>query len=121
MAGVGVLGGTAYIKADGIDLILGAEMSFQVDQTSREFQSGLGGPAGVTEKIVPAFVKGKAFATPETKLAALNKIRSGTVSIEMNSGIKAVFQGAACVKCAEIDANTGEFEFEFHAKKGRYL
>ena len=116
-----VLGGTAFIKADGIDLVLAAELTVCVDTVERETQDGLNGPAGVTQKRKAAWVEGTAYAAKDTPIDKINGIVNGTVSVEFDNGRKFLLQGAASVKRAEINADNGQFGFRFEGKNGRYL
>lgn len=107
------IGGTAYLKADGIQYELGGSITVSPTVVEREGKAGLSGVAGYTEKPRVPFIEADLHTTADLSTEQLEAITDATVTAELANGKVYVLQGAWCVSAFDIDGAEGSVSVRF--------
>ncbi len=118
MAGIA---GTAFVKADGVQLSVAGTLTVSMAQTEREMLVGLSGVGGHKEMPRAPFIEIEAYADEDTDVDALHAIVNGTVQADLNNGKSYVLRGAVSVTPPEISAADGTFTIRYEGLSGETL
>lgn len=110
------IGGTAYIKTDSTQYVLGGEMSVSPYGFIREGKTGLSGGAGYTETPKLPYIEGVFYATEELSTEDLQNLKNATVTAELANGRTYILSQAWYAGELKINAAEGTLPFKFESK-----
>lgn len=103
-----VIGGLAYLKADGISIAAKGDYSYNTGQMKRQVIVGIDEPHGVTENIQVPFIEGMTSDISDVDIEAIKNIKDATVELQLNNTKTFVLRNA--FYCSEGDHTTAEGE-----------
>lgn len=110
------IGGTAYIKADSKQFVLGGEMSVSPYGFIREGKTGLSGVAGYTETPKIPYIEGVFYATDELDTEELQNLKNVTVTAELANGKTYILSKAWYAGELKVNAAEGTLPFRFESR-----
>lgn len=108
--------GTVYVRVGSTSLAVAGSCKAGMRPKERSTLSGLSGPAGYSEKLLPSFIEVEVYDTANTDLAALFDATSVDVQAELANGKTAILNRATQMNPAEADGGEGTATLRFEAK-----
>lgn len=109
------IAGTVYVRAAGKTLNVAGSCSVGIRPKERSTLTGLAGPAGFSEKLLPSFVEVEVYDTADTDLEALFELTNADVQVELANGKIASLSAATQVNPCETDCAGGTATLRFEA------
>lgn len=108
------IGGIAYLKKDGKQLLMKGEFSYGLGTPEREGKLGIDGFHGYTEKPSIPFLEGEITDHQDLNLKEeLGNFTSGTVTLELANGKTILLNEAFMTKPVEGETGEGKVAVRF--------
>ena len=108
------IGGTAFLKKDGKQLLAKGSWSYGLGTPEREGQLGIDGFHGYTEKPTIAFLEGDITDYAELNLKEeLGNFVNGTITLELANGKTILLNEAYSAKPVEGETEEGKISVRF--------
>lgn len=121
MAGTKCLGGTFYIKVNGIQLHAAqGTMTVPLNKTTKTSQAATDGVVGYTSAIRVPFVEASFFRTADFPMDIL-EADNLTVTVDFTDGAVYNLSDAWVANDADLDGSTGQTQIRFEGKKGDFI
>ena len=111
------IAGTAFVKIDGDQVSLSADMKLAPFGVERSAVVGLSGVAGFKEENVVPMAEMTAIKGSKTDIEKIQNITDSTVTIELATGEVWVYRNAWFAGRLEVDGAEGTFGMRFEALK----
>lgn len=111
--------GTAYIKVDGIQLVVTGAIECPLNDKERESIDGA--PGYFSEKDRQPFVRLEALHTYDFPIEKITQGTDMTVQAELNNGKSYVLSGAYLVGESDSESEEGKISLEFNGESGKWL
>ena len=112
------VGGTAYVKVDGVQLQLRGNLTTNIGDKERETVVGQDGVHGFTEKPMAPFIECEITDHRDLDIPALGEITDATVTAEMATGKVYVLRNAWSLKAPDLNAAEGSMTIRFEGLRG---
>lgn len=115
------IGGTAYIKADGVQYALRGNLTISADEVEREGVAGGDGVHGFLERPRVPSISGDLSMTPDLSITALRAHRDVTVTVELVDGRVYVLRNAWTADAMELNVADGQVSVVWQGMAGEWI
>lgn len=115
------IGGTIFVKADGVALQAKGSWTIQPGTPEREMIAGADGIHGFKEMPRAPVVSGQITDSSELDVKALFNLTDASIVIELSNGKVFSLENSAYTGSAESTTEEGEISVEFSGLKGQYI
>ena len=116
-----IIGGLAYIKADGVSIAAKGDFTYNTGQNKREMVAGIDGVHGVKEMIQVPFIEGATSDISDVDLERIKNIQDATVELQNNNGKTFVLRNAYYTSEGEHSTAEGEVGLRFEGLTGEVI
>ena len=113
--------GTCFIKVNGTQYSLRANMNISIGDNEKESVVGLDRYHGIKEKPRASFIECDITDSADLDIKVLENLTDATVTVELINGKVAVLREATQVKAIELNAEDGQMGIRFEAPRGEWI
>lgn len=108
-----IIGGLAYIKADGVSIAAKGNFTYNTGQNKREAIAGFDSVHGIKEMIQVPFIEGATSDISGVDLERIKNLQDITVELQINNGKTVVLRNAFYCADGEGSVEEGEVQLRF--------
>ncbi|ARK81025.1 phage tail protein [Burkholderia pseudomallei] len=114
----GLIAGTAYLTADGVNYQLEGELKYDAGSVTRESKSGQDTVHGFSEMPKSPYISASIRDSGGLSLAGFNAMRSVTLVLELANGKTVIGRNMWTVEAQEVDTTEAKFTCRWEGLQG---